>query len=230
MDIMWLGQGGYLIFINDKRICIDPYLSNSVEQNGAFIRRRPVPVFPENLVADCLICTHDHRDHLDPDTITAIDLRKVRRIFGPGSCITKLASLGIPSEYCKIFDRGSVLELDEVRIEAVTAIHTTDSIGLVFICPEITIYLTGDTLLDECLFSVKQYCPDILICCINGKLGNMNVHDAAELAEGLDVKIAIPSHYDMFLENSEDPHHLCGMLNSEIQYMELPFARRVTLG
>lgn len=50
-----------------------------------------------------------------------------------------------------------------------------------------------------------MYKPDITFICINGKLGNMNVEEAVQVAENIGAKINIPSHYDMFASNSENP-------------------------
>ena len=55
------------------------------------------------------------------------------------------------------------------------------------------------------LGKVKSFSPDILISCINGRYGNMNWQDAFMLAHRLEVKLAIPMHYDLFAINTEDP-------------------------
>lgn len=229
MDIVWLGQGGYLIYMGNNKICIDPYLSDSAESNGRFVRRQPIPVIPGSLEADWLICTHDHVDHLDPDTVKGLDVEKVNSILGPMSCITHLKQLGIPESRCRVFGRGEHLDKDGIRMDAVFADHTKDSIGVVITYAGVTVYMTGDTLWHEKLLEIKQYKPDILICCINGKLGNMDSSDAAKLARELDVKIAVPSHYGMFIENTEKPEMFHKALGSGIRYLELPFNKRVSL-
>lgn len=229
MDIVWLGQGGYLLYMGNKKICIDPYLSDSAENHGRFARMKPIPVNPGSLEADWLICTHDHVDHLDPDTVLGLDMQKVGLILGPMSCVTHLKQLGIPESLCRIFGRGAHLEKDGIRMDAVFADHTKDSIGVVITYADVTVYLTGDTLWNEKLLEIKQYRPDILICCINGKLGNMDSADAAKLARELDVKIAVPSHYGMFMENTEKPEMFRKALESGIRYLELPFHEKVSL-
>ena len=46
---------------------------------------------------------------------------------------------------------------------------------------------------------------DILISVINGAFKNLNPSEAARLAKKLDVKLAIPCHYDMFPDSSLSP-------------------------
>ena len=45
----WLGQGGFELTLGDKRVIIDPYLSDSVIKLDGFARLLPLPVKPEEL-------------------------------------------------------------------------------------------------------------------------------------------------------------------------------------
>jgi L-ascorbate 6-phosphate lactonase len=92
-----------------------------------------------------------------------------------------------------------------MRFAAVFADHTPDSIGVVVECGGVRMYFSGDSLFNERLFEIKNLSPDIAFVCINGKFGNMNWQQAVELSKKLEVKTAIPDHYDMFPINSEDP-------------------------
>lgn len=75
LEVMWIGQAGFLLRTGDVRIVIDPYLSDSLAQKyrGAVfphIRMMPVPIAPDALgEADLVLITHDHTDHLDPGTL-----------------------------------------------------------------------------------------------------------------------------------------------------------------
>jgi L-ascorbate 6-phosphate lactonase len=111
--------------------------------------------------------------------------------------------------------------LGDATIYGVYAAHTPDSIGVVVSFEGITCYLVGDSLYDDKLLNVKRYKPDILLCCINGKLGNMNYLEAAKLAGELDVKVAVPCHYGMFKENTEDPAKFLRELPTNIKGFEM---------
>ena len=89
---------------------------------------------------------------------------------------------------------GYVIEMDGVRI-----CHTGDT-------------LVYDGLLERLIAAQL----DLLIVPINGTswfrerrglVGNMNVFEAAELAAASGSTITMPVHWDLFADNTEDPHH-----------------------
>ena len=70
MKITFLGQAGLLFEANGKKIIIDPYLSNSVEKiNPKNFRRQKINEEFFETRPDCLIFTHNHLDHYDPETV-----------------------------------------------------------------------------------------------------------------------------------------------------------------
>ena len=71
MQVTWLTQAG-LLFENEKiTIMVDPYLSDAVGIQLDEKKHRRIPVKEEYLSVhpDVLIITHNHLDHLDPDTL-----------------------------------------------------------------------------------------------------------------------------------------------------------------
>ena len=200
--VRWLGQGGFLFKLGDKTLVIDPYLSDSVAQTDHFHRIVPIPVEPEKLACDMVVCTHDHQDHLDADTIEKTNLPLYA---GPDSCAQHFRALGISEEKIAVLNRGDTLPLGEARITGVFARHTKDSIGVVIEYQGVKMYVTGDTEYDGQLIDEQRRGVDILFICINGRLGNMNAQDAARVATALDCRLAVPMHYGMFAENTETP-------------------------
>ena len=88
MNITWLTQGSFLFESNGTRIIIDPYVSDFLETQG-LKRMVDFPLSLEELKSDFLICSHDHLDHLDPETIEKIAKMYPECIFaGPKSCST----------------------------------------------------------------------------------------------------------------------------------------------
>ncbi len=224
-EITWIGQGGFILALGDKILCIDPYLSNSVLKLDGFQRIPPIPVEPQNLRVDILMCTHEHQDHLDDETILHTDKQHIL-YSGPDSCLRKFKAIGIPESRLVGLNRGQTVQLGEARIYAVYAHHTDDSIGAIIQYDGISIYILGDTEYNERLCDASAYKPDILCCCINGLLGNMGYNDAARLSRELGVKAAIPYHYGMFAENSADPEDFRRALDgSGIHYKCLDFNR-----
>ena len=88
------------------------------------------------------------------------------------------------------------------------------AIGVVVKHGEVTLYFAGDTLYNEKLEDIKEFGIDISFICINGKLGNMNVEDAIKLTTIINPKVAVPTHYGMFANNTEDPEKYISRLEN----------------
>jgi L-ascorbate 6-phosphate lactonase len=72
-----------------------------------------------------------------------------------------------------------------------------------------TVYFTGDTGWHDLLAdAVAPHKPDVLVTVINPAFRNLSPAEAALLARRLDVKVAIPCHYDLFADNCQPPQLL----------------------
>lgn len=202
MTIRFLGQSGYLLATETTTILIDPYLSDSVNRVAGRPRLLPVPMDPRSIACDAVVCTHDHLDHLDPDTVSLIDARQLFITTNGGK--ETLAGLG--KENVIALNAGDSMNVGDMELTAVFADHSTEAFGIIVRADGKTLYFSGDTLYNEQLFDIAQYHPDITFICINGRLGNMNVEQALITAEKIGARVNIPNHYDMFASNSEDPH------------------------
>lgn len=201
MKIKFLGQSGYIIKSNNSQIIIDPYLSDSVNRAAGRARMLPIPLNPNEISCDAVICTHNHLDHLDPDTVSKIPTGQffITTNEGKGT----LAALGINN--VAALNIGDSIKVGDFEITAVFADHTVEAFGLIIRAENKTLYFSGDTLYNEKLFEISKYKPDITFICINGRLGNMNVKEAIVTTEKIGAEINIPNHYDMFESNSENP-------------------------
>ena len=205
MELNWLGQGGFCIRCSNTTVVLDPYLSFSCEESGGHTRLAPAPIDPNTLHADLFVITHDHMDHLDEGTLKKLDLT-AHKFAAPASCRKHLALLGVPEENLIAFDRGTQLTFGDMQLFAVHAEHTEDSIGLVVRGDDTTVYFTADTLYSDLLAKdASAYSPDVLVTCVNGRWGNMGHEEAAKVANQLNIKLSIPTHYGMFAENTADP-------------------------
>ena len=202
MTIRFLGQSGYLIKTENSEIVIDPYLSDSVNRIVGRPRLLPIPIKPSDISCDAVICTHDHLDHLDPDTITEMTSKQLFITTNGGK--EKLKASG--KENVIAINEGESVKLGDFEVTAVFADHTVEALGLIVKAESKTLYFSGDTLYNERLFDIAKYSPDVTFICINGRLGNMNVEEALITAKKIGAKLNVPNHYDMFASNSEDPH------------------------
>lgn len=215
--VYFLGQAGYFIKSCERTVLIDPYLSDSAgKSDKRFSRLYPVPVEPGKLYADIFILTHDHLDHLDPETIENYGIEKDTVYIAPHLTVKHLYKLGIPDERIITIDCGETRIVRDVEVTGIFALGTSkDSIDTTGYKIKFnngkSIYHTADTAYCELLEKSAEY-ADVMLACINGKYGNMNAEQAALLAKNLGVLYAVPNHYDVMALNSENPElfrYLC---------------------
>ena len=226
-ELCFLGQSGFILTGGDRKIVIDPYLSDCVGKiNPLFKRAYPVPLSPEKLDADIFIVTHDHLDHLDPETVEAYPAKDTTYFVAPRMAAKKLAELSVPQEKIVVVDQGGSAEINGVVIEGIFALATgpdvLDTTGYKITMPGgQSCYHTSDTAFCDLLL---QACPkaDVLLPCINGKFGNLNIEQAVKLTKAVKPRFVIPHHYDVMACNSENPEAFryfcadsaeCGILN-----------------
>lgn len=201
MKIKFLGQSGYVLKTEKTEIIIDPYLSDSVNRVAGRPRTLPIPIMPEGINCDAVICTHNHLDHLDLDTVKNINNGQFFITTNEGK--TELGKLGKTN--VEALDTDESITVGDFEITAVFADHTVEAFGLIVKAENKILYFSGDTLYNKKLFDIAEYAPDFTFVCINGRLGNMNVDEALIVAKKIGAKVNIPNHYDMFASNSEDP-------------------------
>jgi L-ascorbate 6-phosphate lactonase len=222
ITLWWLGQAGF-IFKSPagKVIALDPYLTNSCKAIGDeagldMDRQVPPPLKPADLAGiDFYLFTHSHQDHLDPETLLAYRRAGGRGPYlAPAETVEKLHALGVPANEVTMVWPNKSVTLADLTVRATFAVPFAGDdlthVGyLVFIRDGPTVYFTGDTDYNEVLASaVGPHRPDVLVAVINGAFRNLGPGEAARLAKQLDVKVAIPCHYDLFSDNCQPPQML----------------------
>ena len=207
MELTWLGQGGFLLVEAGFRLAVDPYFSSRVEELEQLTRLLPPPLTASELRPDLLICTHDHLDHYDEPLVLELLTRFPGcRLAGPRSVERKFRAVRPDVAAFLRLDSGAAATFGPFRVRAVAAYHSDPAaIGLVIAVAGRVVYLTGDTLWREELATAVPRNVDLLLVCINGKLGNMNDREALALAAALRPRLAVPMHYGLFAENTADP-------------------------
>jgi L-ascorbate metabolism protein UlaG (beta-lactamase superfamily) len=202
MKITWLGQAGLYIETEGLKIIVDPYLSNSViKVNPRNWRRVPVEESFLNIEPDVLICTHNHLDHVDPETLP-VYLGRGGSILclAPEAAWLEMKKCGGTHNYVK-FNRGSQWTEGKVRFYAVRAEHSdVHPIGVIIEAEGKRLYITGDTLYNTEIFDdVRSHgLLDAIFVPINGVGNNMNMVDAERFCERIAPKVAVPMHCGLF--------------------------------
>jgi L-ascorbate 6-phosphate lactonase len=222
ITLWWLGQAGYLVKTPGGKVAaLDPYLTNSCkaigEQNGFnFDRQLPPPLRPEELAqVDAWLFTHSHQDHCDPETLAAARRAGARGPYvAPPETIDKLLDLGVPAQETVMVWPNKTHTVGDLNIRATFAIplggDDLTHVGyLLGVSGGPAAYFTGDTGWHDVLAdAMAPHKPDILATVINPAFHNLSPADAAQLARRIDAKAVIPSHYDLFPDNSLPPQLL----------------------
>ncbi len=224
MKITWIGQAGLLIETDGKKIMVDPYLSDSVEAiNPKNWRRVAVDesLFEEDI--DMIVITHDHLDHLDPQTLERfLKKDKILTVLAPYNAWQQVRKNGKDHNYV-MFNRGTVWTQDGITFTAVKAEHSDlTAIGFIIDDGEFKVYVTGDTLYNKDIFPELPKNLDAVFLPVNGVGNNMNISDAKQFAKMTEAKKAIPIHWGMFDELDVSDFDLVNAIIPKI-YEEVKF-------
>ena len=209
--LWWLGQAGYVVRAGGATVAIDPYLTDSAAANAPeFTRLFPPPVAPEELRADICVITHDHLDHLDPETIRRCPSKAETWFVAPHLTALHLQELGVPANRVVRLDAGETRTLGGVAVRGVFALPTgadvLDTTGyLLRFANGRSVYHTSDTALHPLVLAAAPREPDVMLVPINGKWGNPGPEQAAEFAAALRPRFVLPNHYDLMALNAENP-------------------------
>lgn len=124
--VVWLGHSSFFVLLGGKRILIDPVFSPyaaPVSFSTQAFDGTDLCTADDMPEIDVLLITHDHWDHLDHATVTALE-PKVKQVFVPLGIGAHLEYWGYAREKVHEADWFEKLELDDgVAIHAVPARH-----------------------------------------------------------------------------------------------------------
>ena len=105
---------------------------------------------------------------------------------GPSSCCSHFRQFGVSEKRCRLMMRGNALEFKGIKIMPVYACHSDPAaVGVIFEADGKKSYHTGDSLYGERLFGeLTEHC-DLVLICINGRLGNMSMDEALQVVKQL---------------------------------------------
>lgn len=231
--LWWLGQSGFLIVAEGRGVLLDPYLSDSLTRKYAKTDKPHTRITervaaPEALaelgIIEVISSSHNHTDHLDPETLTPFLQTDTRiRLVIPAAnrefTLERLGSAFAPQ--LVELDAGKSVQAGPAWFHGIPAAHNDVErdeagrcrfLGYVVDHGASTFYHSGDTLLHEQLVpAIRPFSIDTAFLPINGNLperrvaGNLNGVEAARLAKDIGARLATPCHYDMFEFNTADP-------------------------
>ncbi|MBQ7859958.1 MAG: MBL fold metallo-hydrolase [Faecalibacterium sp.] len=200
MKITWLGQAGLLLESKGVRVIIDPYLSDSVAAvNPNNYRRVPVDERFLQIRPDVIVCTHNHLDHTDPETLRHyLDRDGGITVLAPQAAWQMVRQFGHDHNYVQ-FNRHTRWTHRHIRFTAVKAEHSDPHpIGVLVEVDGKVLYITGDTLYNTDIFADLPARIDAVFLPVNGAGNNMNMADAKAFCEHIAPGRAVPLHCGLF--------------------------------
>ncbi|MBM3834644.1 MAG: MBL fold metallo-hydrolase [Verrucomicrobia bacterium] len=227
--LWWLGQSGFLIQWQGRRLLLDPYLSDSLTRKYANTDKPHVPMTERPVAPECLnfidvvTSSHNHTDHLDAETLRPLFKAnpKLELIIPEANREFVTDRLGIVTDIPIGLDSGKSATVAGFKFTGVPAAHETVEkdeggrckyLGYVIEFGNWTIYHSGDTVGYAGMVDLLQvWRIDLALLPINGRAverrvaGNLNGREAAALAKDLKARVVIPCHYEMFEFNTATP-------------------------
>ena len=237
----WLGQSGFLVQYLEKRLLLDPYLSDSLTLKYASTDKpheriselviNPI-LFPR---IDLITSSHNHTDHLDAATLKPI-------LENSPACklIIPEANRDFVSDRLQIdktlpigLNDGETYQDETFKVTAIPAAHNNIDrneagqchyIGYFITVGGIRIYHSGDTLYySEMEKLIRDFAPHVALLPINGNVasrkiaGNLNAEEAVDLAKSCNIPYVIPCHYDLFAFNTADVNEFINIAKAKQQ-------------
>jgi L-ascorbate metabolism protein UlaG (beta-lactamase superfamily) len=182
MIIQWLGHASFKIKAGNKTIYIDPYAG----EPGLYSDK-----------ADIILVSHSHFDHCDGQKIKSIRADSTL-FYGPQDIVGRFNSIK--------FEAGQEVELGPIKIEAVKAYNITKTshvggfaMGFIITAEGKSLYFASDT---DIIPEMDNITCDIALLPVGGTY-TMDSEEAAEAAEKVKAKLAIPMHYGYGLVGKE---------------------------
>lgn len=181
MKITKYPQSCLLIETKDKKILIDPGALKYKEE-----------YFDVWKSADIILITHKHSDHCNAEVLERLN----KTIYSTKEVQEAYKNLNI-----NIVKENDVIELDDIKIEVVHAIHgyqpllkgkeINENVGYIVDDGENRLYSTSDTICFR-----NDYKADILCIPVTGHGLTMSAFEAALYAKEVGATLTIPVHMD----------------------------------
>mgnify|MGYP002630815503 FL=1 len=227
--VCWLTQASWLVKFRTCTVLIDPWWRDleAGDQWGKLLGEFPLAPdeFPH---IDYIFCTHWHDDHICPTTLPKLAKRfPAAKFVVPLRSRKMIIEMGIPRGRIHSMHGNDSGQLSKgLSFFSIPAAHEEIDVddrgahtylGFLIRCDGTTVFHMGDSrpypnwvsniqraarLL--CVEDAGEAPIDIAMLCINGN-DNLRHDEACDLAEILDVGLAIPMHYGMDPGNTVDP-------------------------
>ena len=162
----------------------------------------------DEITLDCLVATHAHYDHFDPDSVPALLANGRTAFYGALDTKEECERLHI-KDNLHFLSVGDTADACGFTLTALPCDHGKDTphaIGLLLEAEGKRVAILGDTCYRADNFANKALQNlDLLILPINGAYGNLNEKEAAMTASVIRPRLTVPCHYWNFAEHGGNP-------------------------
>lgn len=167
--------------------------------------------------ADYIFCTHSHYDHFSPE-----DIQKIKK-EGSKLIVTKDAK----DEATKLVGEGNVLtvepeneyKIDEINFKTTYSYNKLKKfhpkvnkwVGYIVDINGTKFYVTGDT---DNIKEIQDVVCDVAFIPVGGTF-TMNYKEAAKLANTIDAKIVVPTHYGEIVGEKQDGQRFAELIKEK---------------
>ena len=170
--------------------------------------------------ADSIFITHSHYDHYSEEDIVKVKKAETKIIITI-DLKEKVEKLGLVSSNIIIVEPNKKYTIDKLKVETIPAYNNEKPfhpkynkwVGYILETSTGRFYIAGDT--DITAENKKINC-DIAFLPIGGTY-TMNYKEAAELANIINPKIVIPTHYGSIVGTKEDAYKFKELINKTIR-------------
>lgn len=221
--INWLGHSSLLIQMDGNNILIDPVLKTYASPVTFVGSKRfaDIPILPKDVPEiDTLLISHDHYDHLDYQTIKAID-KKVKNYVVPLGVDSYLKSWGIDENKIHVLNWWDKVSINGIEYVSTPARHysgrnplkanSTLWSGYYFKDANNSVFYTGDSGYSEVFKEIVEKCGNVDILFADSGQYNkawsqihMNPLDSLQVAVDVQAKYFIPVHWGAFVLSDHD--------------------------
>ena len=186
---------------------------------GKIIYIDPYKIKDEIHDADIIFCTHSHYDHFSEEDILKIKKEDTKLVVTE-DCIMKSMSIGFDKENIIIVEPNCKYNIDGIEFETINAYniekqyHPKENlwVGYILNINNVKYYIAGDTDITE---ENKKIECDVAFLPIGG-IYTMNFKEAASLANTINPKIVVPTHYGELVGKLEDAQNFKKILKENI--------------
>ncbi len=198
--IHWLGHASFCL-TSEKVVYVDPWELTAAAP-------------PQ---ADIIIITHGHSDHCSPGDVAKISGPQTT-VLAPVDCAHQLGG------QVQTITPGQELTVQGVAIETVQAYNLDKSfhpeeasyVGYVVTLDGVRIYHAGDTDLTEQVAGVRA---DVALLPVDGEF-NMTAEQAADAANTIKPKVAVPMHWGRITGSHEDAERFQRLSRVKVEILE----------